>query len=155
VGALSVLEGKYNLKIQMRTYSSIETEFRRAFGESSNFSWCDFRPSFNGNLINASLAILPLTSAEETRDKAWNEFRRIFLWLQNWASYFDEEDVIQVVVGFPTDSRPSGQIFKGQLKVIDFSKLPQNFTMQIFAECGGSFDELFNWSVYTKILKPI
>src|SRR5208283_937958 len=139
----------------MRTYSSIETEFRHAFGESSNFSWCDFRPGINGNLINASLTILPLTSAEETRAKAWYEFRRIYLWLQDWASGFDKGDVIQVVVGFPRDGSPSGQIFKGQIKVIDLSKLPENITMQVFTECGGSFEELFNWSVYTKMLNPV
>jgi hypothetical protein len=139
----------------MRTYTSIETEFLQAFGKSSSFSWCDFRPSSNGNLINASLAILPLASAEETRDKAWNEFRRIWLWLQNWANHIDEGDVIQVVVGFSREGKPSGQIFKGQLKVIDFSKLPQNFTMQFFTKCGDSFQELFNWSTYAKTLNPI
>ena len=139
----------------MRTYSSIESEFRRNFGELSKFSWCDFRPSSNGNLINASLSILPLAFADETRDKAWNEFCRIWLWLQQWMTSFDEGDAIQVVVGFSRDSEPSGQIFKGQLKVIDLSKLPENITMQVFAECGGSFEELFNWSVYTKMLKPI
>jgi hypothetical protein len=151
MGALSVLERKIN----MRTYSSIENEFRKHFGEKSNFSWCDFRPSFNGDLINASLAILPLASAEETRDKAWGEFRRIWLWLQDWASYFDEGDAIQVVVWFPRDGKPAGQIFKAHLKVIDLSKLPADFTMQSFAKCGGRFQELFNWSVYTKMLNPV
>jgi ribosomal protein L19 len=68
---------------------------------------------------------------------------------------FDEGDAIQVVVGFSRDSKPSGQIFKGQLKVVDLQKLPEYFTVQNFSECGGSFEELFNWSVYTKMLKPI
>jgi hypothetical protein len=139
----------------MRTYSSIESEFRRNFGELSKFSWCDFRPSSNGNLINASLEIVPLVSSEETRDKAWGAFREVWLWLRNWANFFDEGDVIQVVVGFPRGGKPSGQIFKSQLKALDLPKLPENFTARTFAECGGSLEELFNWSVYAKTLKPI
>jgi neutral trehalase len=139
----------------MRTYSSIESEFRNAFGICGNFSWCDFRPSSNGNLINASLAILPLASAEETHDKAWDEFRRIWLWLQKWASHFDEGDVIQVVVGFPKDSKPSGQIFKGEFGIKDISKLPENFDLETFVKYGGRFQELFNWSSYTKTLNKI
>ena len=133
----------------MRTYPSIETEFRRHFGEAGNFSWCDFRPHFDGHLINASLTILPLVSANETRDKAWNEFRRIWLWLRDWAAYFDEGDSVQVVVGFPIESKPSGQIFKGSLKVKDLSKLPKEFNMETLIQCGGGFAELINWSKYT------
>ena len=139
----------------MRSYSSIEAEFRRHFGENSNFSWCDFRPKFDGHLINASLAISPLDSAEQTYDEAWNAFQEIWIWLGDWANCFDEGDNIQVVVGFPKDSKPSGQIFKGELKVGDLLKLPKNLNLETFAQCGGHFQELFNWSSYTKTLKKI
>ncbi len=135
----------------MRTYGSIETEFRRHFGEASHFSWCDFRPTFEGNLINASLAIVPLASAEATRDVAWTAFNNIWKWLRDWPDYFDEGDWIQVVVAFPLDGKPSGQIFKDSIKISDFLKLDGDFDLEKFVQCGGSFRELFNWSAYNQI----
>ena len=134
----------------MRTYSSVESEFRHYFGESGGFSWCDFRPQLEGNLINDSLTILPLASAEATRAKAWNEFHRVWAWLQSWADYFDDEDVIQVVIGFSRNNPPSRQIFKGTLKVEYLPILPKGFDGETLLKCGGQFRELINWDVYTE-----
>jgi len=135
----------------MRTYGSIEKEFCHHFGEAGHFSWCDLRPTFEGNLINASLAIVPLASAEATRDQAWTEFCKIWSWMRDWANYCDDSDWIQVVVAFPLESKPSGQIFKGSIKVPDLLKLDGTFSVEKFAQCGGTFKELFNWSTYSEI----
>jgi hypothetical protein len=134
----------------MRTYSSIESEFRRHFGEASSFSWCDFRPHFDGHLINASVVILPLASAKETRDKAWNEFGRIWLWLRDWAACFDEGDGVQVVVGFPGGRKLSGQMFRGSIKVKELSKLLEDFNTETLVQCVGGFFELVDWSRYSQ-----
>ena len=139
----------------MRTYGSIETEFLCHFGEDGHFSWCDFRPTFEGNLNNASLAVVPLASAEATRDQAWMAFSNMWSWLREWANYFDEGDWIQVVVAFPLESKPSGQIFKGSIKVPDLLKLDGTFNFDNFVQGGGSFKELFNWSAYEELRRGL
>ena len=132
----------------MRTYNAIESDFRRHFGLGSEFSWGDFRPSFDGHLINASYQILPADGILETKNRAWTKFCHMWVWFRNLDSFFDDGDLLQVVVGFPERVISAGarQIFKGSLKVQLLSKLPDDITLEAFSKIGGAVGELVDWN---------
>ena len=107
-------------------------------------TWCDFRPHFDGFLVNAWCAMPPLANEVETRMEAMNTLTRIAHWLRVNAAYFEAGDMIQLIVGFPESVKPSSrQIFKCS---VPGARLPELYGLD-FDSVGGLFREMDGWSV--------
>ena len=77
--------------------------------ESVGLRGCDFRPHFNGDLINLFTAIYPLGSKLETERQFKNITIQISEWILKNRSRFSAGDRFQIIVGWPLDVRASGR----------------------------------------------
>ena len=69
----------------------------------------DFRPHWNGNLVNVFSGILPSPTKAETQDRAIRYSREIAAWLVNHRDEFGAEDRFQLIVFFPLSVRRYGR----------------------------------------------
>lgn len=72
-------------------------------------SVCDFRPTFNGNLVNLWTCILPTPTIQETKGIFVNHTREIAKWVLSHREQFSPEDRFQIIVGWPVLVRESGR----------------------------------------------
>ena len=122
-------------------FISAVRQFRRRFPDGG-LNRCDFRPQFDGFLVNAHSAMFPRGDASATRVAALKLLAEIAHWLKAHSDAFNVGDQLQLIVGFPESVKPScRQIFKcwlpaamlGQLNDLDFSGV------------GGGFREFEVW----------
>ena len=123
-------------------FASLATAFRRDFPQGDLTS-CDFRPHFNGNLIDAWSPVTPQADAFATWDQAIHLLEQIADWLRAHADEFGDGDRIQLIVGFDASVKKEGrQIFK--------CWLPANRLRDLrgvdFAAAGGALHERKGWS---------
>jgi hypothetical protein len=124
-------------------FEDVAQEFRRRFPDGG-LKRCDFRPHFDGFLINAWSAMLPRQNELATREAAFALLTDISAWLREFAGVFEVGDRLQLIVGFPESVKRTGrQIFKCWLPA---SRLHELHGVD-FASVGGAFHELESWPV--------
>lgn len=65
----------------------------------------DFRPHFNGDLINISSCVHPLENVEKTKEFMINCFIEIAKWILENKKMFSPEDKFQIIIGWPLSIR--------------------------------------------------
>ncbi len=70
---------------------------------------CDFRPHFDGDLVNVFTTIYPLFSKTETETKFKDIAFAIAEWILDNNSRFSVGDRFQIIAGWPLDVRPNGR----------------------------------------------
>ena len=97
-------------------------------------SSCDFRPHFDGNLINLSSCITPKSSIDETETIFIQCAQNIAKWVLENKNQFSPGDRFQIVVGWPTSTREyDRQVVKigGDIEEIsDIAKGCTNITLR-------------------------
>ena len=79
---------------------------------------CDFRPHWNGFLVNLSVTILPGVNEEETRRSIFRVLRDLVRFVFGHQVKFGAEDKVQLIVGWDESVRTTGrQIVKMGLAV--------------------------------------
>lgn len=125
----------------MNVKDAAET-FRARFPEGG-LERCDFRPHFDGYVVNAWCAMLPLHGEAQTREAALALLTEIAAWLRANAATFGVGDRLQLIVGFPESVKHAGrQIFKCWLPA---AGLPALCGVDFVAVCGA-FREMEFWS---------
>lgn len=107
-------------------------------------SGCDFRPHWDGNLINVFTTIRSLADLETTQAFAIECARQLASWVLSERHQFGVGDKFQIIIGWSKDARPSSrQILKTggdytQLAAIVSSNAPVNmhgdWTTSVFAD---------------------
>jgi hypothetical protein len=64
-------------------------------------SSCDFRPSFDGDLVNLATCIAPKATVKETEDALAGCARQIASWVLTHRKLFAFGDRFQITVGWP------------------------------------------------------
>jgi hypothetical protein len=73
----------------------------------------DFRPHFDGDLVNLFSVITPLSSQKETETFLLDATREIANWVNAHKEQFGNSDKFQIILGWPETIRSSGrQIIK-------------------------------------------
>jgi hypothetical protein len=90
-------------------YSIARFVYRLRFAHG-DLRQCDFRPHFDGHLVNAHVTIKPQATAEQTRELAYHRWIQMIKWLGVLRWLFGPGDRIQMVVGL---RRPPRQLLKG------------------------------------------
>src|SRR4030095_3096477 len=81
--------------------------------DSFSISATDFRPLWDGNLVNVFTTIRPLADAGETQTFAMECARHLAAWILTERSRFGAGDRFQIIIGWPKDVRATGrQIIK-------------------------------------------
>lgn len=105
---------------------------------------CDFRPHFDGYMVNAHSMILPAQDEAATREAALALLADIASWLQAYSSTFEPGDRLQLIVGFPESVKDSNrQILKCWLPASRLSELRG----VDFAAVGGGFCDMEVWPI--------
>ena len=99
---------------------------------------CDFRPHFDGRLINAHVAIRPQATFEETRDLAYRRWVQMVNWVRLLRWLFGHGDRVQMVVGFRD---PMRQLLKGWVSV---DRLRDSDPLNLSAS-NGALREMVAW----------
>ena len=140
--AISKVENTSTSQKRKSVQESAANDFHRAF-PNGGLTWCDFRPHFDGFLVNAWCAIAPLADEVETRAEALDTLTQIALWLRANAASFETGDMIQLIVGFPESVKTSSrQIFKCSVPAARLVELRGVG----FDSVGGLFREMEGWS---------
>jgi hypothetical protein len=125
------------------SFQDAAREFRTSFPDGG-LERCDFRPHFDGFVVNAWSAMLPLQTEAATRESALRLLAEIAQWLQAHAGTFGAGDRLQLIVGFPDSvKRACRQIFKCWLPAAGLGDLRG----VEFAAVGGGFREMEAWPV--------
>jgi hypothetical protein len=107
-----------------------------------NLERCDFRPHFDGDVVNASSAIMPRESEVATRTAALALLAEIAAWLKEHTGVFGTGGRINLVIGFSAKvKRNKRQIFKCRLPVCGLPALRG----VDFSSVGGVFHEMQGW----------
>jgi hypothetical protein len=101
--------------------TSLSQEFRETFGPDSGLEGCDFRPHFDGWLLNAFRLSAPSVTREAHMNLVWIYVREMAEWILKRREQFQSGDRFQLVVGWPEDVRT---------------------TNRQIVKLGGAFDEL-------------
>jgi hypothetical protein len=124
-------------------FEDAASAFRARFPDGG-LSRCDFRPHFDGYVVNAYSAMLPVRDVASTWEAALVLLAEISAWLQAHAGAFGAGDRIQLVVGFPESvKRDTRQIFKCWLPASRLAALRG----VDFAAVGGGFHDMEVWPV--------
>lgn len=70
---------------------------------------CDFRPHFDGDLINLFTGIVPKLTRPETELQFKEVALEIAVWVLEHRKRFSPGDRFQIIVGWPLDVRSSGR----------------------------------------------
>lgn len=129
-------------------YESLGQDFRREYGALSHFGFCDFRPTFEGYLVNLAVEIGRSETRDATLTDAWRQFRRMLNWTLRHKQQFAVGDKIQIIVGWTLDVRKTGrEILKGGIDISALDHVPKDMTFKEFTEMGGSGCELPGWDL--------
>lgn len=72
-------------------------------------TFTDFRPHWNGNLVNVFTGIIPAATRAETEGQARHCSRQMALWISKNRDEFGAEDRFQLIVFFPLSVRKYGR----------------------------------------------
>ncbi|QDT94829.1 hypothetical protein [Gimesia aquarii] len=88
---------------------------------------CDFRPHFDGDLLNFFTTTYPLDSIKETASLFKGIALKTAKWILENRNHFSSGDCFQIIVGWPLDVRPTGrQVIKTGGTFEDIHRLVDN-----------------------------
>jgi hypothetical protein len=123
------------------SFEDAASAFRACFPDGG-LERCDFRPHFDGYVVNAYSAMPPKRDVAATRAAALALLADIASWLQVYPWAFGDGDKLQLVVGFPEwVKRHTRQIYKCWLPASQLAELRG----VDFAAVGGGFREMEAW----------
>jgi hypothetical protein len=127
-------------------YEQIADDFLTDFGEGSHCMHCDFRPQFDGYLLDFAKEISPKPRRVAVLSLAWQTFTQIAKWVSNHRSDFQSGDRCQIIVGWPECVRPTGrQILKGWIDIQKLTNVPVCFDENGFKSLGGDSKLVSGW----------
>ncbi len=86
------------------TGTDIETEW-----DSFGISRCDFRPHWNGDMVNL-FSVVDMRDDESTTEQFMKDCARaIASWVGDHKSHFGTEDRFQIIIGWPKSVRTTGR----------------------------------------------
>ena len=127
-------------------YEAIGESFQQTHGALSHFSFYDFRPTFDGYLVNLAIEIGRSANREATLANAWHQFREMLTWTLQNKDRFGSGDKVQIVVAWTETVRKTcRQILKGGIAVASLSRVPPSLTFAELHKMGGFGAELPGW----------
>lgn len=86
----------------------LNKSLRKELGPDALLEATDFRPHFDGFMINVCLPVRPGGTREETRASFWDALQGLALWLSENRKKFTEGDRFQIFTGWAEGVRDSG-----------------------------------------------
>ncbi len=127
-------------------YESIASDFLSEFGEGSHCIHCDFRPQFDGHLIDFAQEINPQPKRDVILVESWQTFTKIARWISERRDKFSPEDRCQIIIGWPEAMRDTGrQILKGWIDVQRLTSVPDCFDEDKLKILGGDSELVSGW----------
>jgi len=121
---------------------------QKELGPTAILEGCDFRPHFDGYLINVAKTVHPLATREKTKELLWEAIREITTWVVQNRSRFSPEDRFQLFCGWAEGVRPCGrQLLKWGGVRDDLDEILSLNSLDEFLERTGEHSRFRNWDV--------
>lgn len=119
-------------------YDQLEHDFLAHYGSLASFSVVDFRPHFDGHLLNLAVLTSERSSKDSTIDTALRLFTDIMNLLFEQRHQLYAHDKCQVVVGWSESVKKTNrQIIKGVIEVQHMAYIDSPLNEQKWHELGG------------------